>query len=104
MSGMASRLELQAKLEGLLGEKHVYYQPPETLKIEYPAIIYSKSKIVTKKANDSTYLKDTRYDVIVIDKRPDNPVINKLLDLQYCSYDRSYKSEGYNHDALTLYY
>ena len=26
---MASRLELQAKLEELLGSKNVYYQPPE---------------------------------------------------------------------------
>ena len=42
---MASRIKLQAKLEELLGSRNVYYQPPETLKIEYPAIIYSKSRI-----------------------------------------------------------
>lgn len=101
---MASRLELQAKLEELLGVRHVYYQPPESLKIEYPAIVYSKSKIESKKANDSTYLKNTRYDVTVIDKRPDNPVIEKLMELPYCSYDRPYKMDNLNHDVLTLYY
>lgn len=101
---MASRLELQAKLEELLGMKHCYYQPPESLKLEYPAIVYSKSKIETKKADDSTYSKNIRYDITVIDKRPDNPVIGKLLELPYCSYDRYYKADNLNHDALTLYY
>ena len=101
---MASRLELQAKLEELLGSKNVYYQPPETVKMTYPAIRYSKSRIETRKAEDSIYLKNTRYEVIVIDPRPDNPVIDKLLELPHCSYDRHYKSDNLNHDALTLYY
>ena len=101
---MASRLELQTKLEELLGSKNVYYQPPETVKMTYPAIRYSKSRIETRKAEDSIYLKNTRYEVIVIDPRPDNPVIDKLLELPHCSYDRHYKSDNLNHDALTLYY
>lgn len=101
---MATRLELQEKLEGLLGNKHVYYNPPETLKIEYPAIVYSKSDINTRKANDKVYSKNTRYTVIVIDKRSENAVIDKLLDLPYCSYDRSYKSDNLNHDSFTLYF
>lgn len=101
---MASRLELQAKLEELLGLKHVYYQPPESLRLEYPAIIYSKSKIETRKANNSTYSKFTRYDITVIDKRPDNPVIDKLMELPYCSYDRPYKADNLNHDVLSIYY
>lgn len=101
---MASRIELQQKLEELLGSKEVYYQPPESIKMSYPAIVYSKSKIETTKANNSTYLTNTRYDVVVIDKRPDNPVIHKLMKLAHCSYDRFYKSDGLNHDSLTLYY
>jgi len=101
---MDSRLELQAKLVELLGSNHVYYQPPESLKLEYPAIVYFKSKIETKKANNSNYLKLTKYDITVIDKRPDNPVIDKLIELPYCSYDRPYKADGLNHDSLTLYY
>ncbi|EET59428.1 hypothetical protein BRYFOR_08519 [Marvinbryantia formatexigens DSM 14469] len=101
---MASRLELQSKLEELLGVKHVYYQPPEGLKMEYPAIRYSKNRISTQKANNSAYIKHIRYEIIVIDRRPDNPVIEKLLELPYCSYDRHYVSDNLNHDVLTLYY
>lgn len=101
---MNDRLSLQKKLEELLGSNNVYYQPPESIKIQYPAILYFKSRIETKKANDSTYSKTTRYEVIVIDKKPDNPVIDKLLELPYCSYDRPYKSNNLNHDVLVLYF
>ena len=101
---MATRLELQSKLEELLGFKHVYYQPPESIKMEYPAIKYSKSNIQTRSADDKKKKKMTRYEIIVIDRKPDNPVIDELLKLPYCSYDRSYKAENLNHDVLTLYF
>ena len=101
---MGTRLELQSKLEELLGSSQVYYQPPSTVQITPPAIVYSKSKIDLDHANNTVYHMKTRYDLIVIDKRPDNPVIQKLLGLPYCSYDRQYKSDNLNHDSLTLYY
>lgn len=101
---MGTRLELQTKLEELLGLKHVYYQPPSTVKIEYPAIIYSKGRIDKDHANDKAYRFKTRYEIIVVDRHPDNSVIQKLLFLPYCSYDRHYISDNLNHDSLTLYY
>ena len=101
---MGSRLDLQYKLEELLGARHVYFQPPASVTMEYPAIKYSKSRIDTNKANDSTYSKFTRYELIVISKKPDDPVIDKLLDLPYCSYDRSYKADNLYHDTLSIYF
>ena len=95
---------MQSKLEELLGTKHVYYQPPESKKLEYPAIVYSKSGIANKKADDRRYHQMIRYVLIVIDRMPDNPVIEKLLDLPYCSYDRSYVADNLNHDSLTIYF
>ena len=83
---------------------NVYYQPPESLKLDYPAIVYSKSRINHIKANDSAYLKHVRYDITVIDRLPDNPVIDRILELPYNSYDRFYKADNLNHDSLTLYY
>lgn len=101
---MASRLELQTKLEELLGSRNVYYQPPESIKMEYPAIVYSKDDIKLTHANDTVYSKKVKYSLIVISKKPDDPVIDKLLEVPYCSYDTSYKSDNLNHDVLTLYY
>lgn len=101
---MASRHELQSKLEELLGSRNVYYQPPESVKMSYPAIRYSKKNIDSKNANDGKYLNNTSYEIIVIDKKPDNEVINKILNLPYSSYDRPYKTDNLYHDVLTLYY
>lgn len=101
---MSTRVELQNKLEELLGSKHVYYQPPESIKMEYPAIVYSKSYIETQFADNKAYSIAKSYEVIVIDKKPDNPVIEKLLALPYCIFDRHYKSDNLNHDVLTIYY
>lgn len=101
---MGTREDLQNELETLLGAKHVYYQPPASVKMEYPAIRYSKTKPKITRANDAIYSLANHYEIIVIDKKPDNPVINKLLELPYCSYDRVYKADNLYHDVLTLYY
>lgn len=104
MSTKRTRLTLQTKLEDLLGSKHVYYQPPENLKMEYPAIRYSKSDEEDIYANNIKYLSMSVYDLIVIDKKPDNPVIKKLLELPYSEFDRHYVADGLNHDIIRIFY
>lgn len=101
---MGSRLELQTKLEELLGSRNVYYQPPENLKIEYPAIRYSLSTIISRHADGMKYSNFKRYEIVVIDKLPDNKVINKILELPFSSFDRHYISDNLNHDSITLYF
>lgn len=101
---MNRRLELQSKLEELLGSRNVYYQPPESLKMEYPCIRYSKSDIENKHADNVRYSNHKSYELIVIDKLPDNPVIDAILELPYTSFDRHYKSNNLNHDVITIYY
>lgn len=101
---MATQRELQSKLEKLLGSRNVYYQAPESLKMNYPAIRYSKKDITSTYANDGKYSKSNCYELIVIAKLPDHEVISKILDLPYSSYDRHYVSDNLNHDVITLYY
>lgn len=101
---MASRLDLQRELERLLGSRHVYYDPPESVKMEYPAIRYSKSDIDTKFADDKPYAHKKKYEIIVIDRNPDHPVIDEILKMPMCTYDRSYTADNLHHDVMTLYY
>lgn len=101
---MATRVDLQVKLERILGSRNVYYQPPESVKINYPAIVYSRSDIDINYADDKSYMNTNRYDIIVIDKRPDNDAIEQILMLPHCSFDRHYTSDNLHHDVLTLYY
>ena len=101
---MADRIELHSLLQELLGSSNVYYQPPESVKMQYDAIRYSKKNIMTRHANNSNYMMRDCYELIVISRLPDNPVIKKLLALPYCSYDRHYVADNLNHDVLTIYY
>ena len=101
---MNKRLELQNILETLMGNRHVYYQPPENLKMEYPCIRYSKSDILSNYADNINYINKINYEIIVIDKNPDNVVIEKILELPLSSYDRHYVSDNLNHDVIRLYY
>jgi hypothetical protein len=101
---MANRLDLHSKLIELLESNEVYYQAPESKKMEYPAIKYSKSSIKSTYANNTVYSMMDRYEIIVMSRTPDHPVIKKLLSLPYCTYDRHYVSENLNHDVLTLYF
>lgn len=101
---MANRADLQQLLVDLFESPNVYYQPPASVKMNYPAIRYKKSNIDQKYADGKTYLRRNSYEIIVIDEDPDNPVIDKLLKLPYCSFNGHYVSDNLNHDVLTLYY
>ena len=87
----------------ILGTKNVYFQPPESVKIQYPAIVYSRRSIDTAFANNGVYKKSPSYEVTLIDKNPDSEYIEKILQLPHCRYDRHYEAENLNHDAFTIY-
>ena len=101
---MASRLELQALLEGILGSRNVYFQPPESVKMKYPAIVYGLEDIENTFANDGVYLSKRRYMVIVIDPDPESDIVDKLVDLPTCSFSRMYKKDNLNHSVFSLYF
>lgn len=101
---MNNRLELHEKLCGILGSRNVYYQPPESVKMKYPAIVYSRSNISNRHANDSVYMQSPAYEVMVIDKNPDSEIVNRLSKLPYCSFNRHYEHDNLNHDVFTLYF
>ena len=101
---MATRVDLQNVLEELLGSRNVYYQPPESLKINYPAIVYARKTIDNSYANNSVYKQNYAYEITVIDKNPDSEIVNKISKLPTCRFDRHFKSDNLNHDVFTLYY
>lgn len=101
---MASRLKLQSELEELLGSRNVYFQPPSSVQMKYPAIRYSLSDMQTYHADNLVYKHSKAYELILIDPDPDSIFIDKLLRLPYCRFDRCYPSDNLNHYVFTLYY
>lgn len=101
---MATRLELQSKLEELNGNRNVYYNPPESTKMLYDAIRYSKKNIESRYANDRIYSKLNCYELIVIARKVDPKIVDELLELPYCSFDRYYVANNLHHYVFTLYW
>lgn len=100
---MGSRLELHEILCGILKTKSCYFQPPSSVRMQYPAIVYSRKDVEKRSADDKVYRKFPSYELVLIDKNPDSEFVDKLLDLPYCSFDRHYESDNLNHDVFTLY-
>ena len=101
---MANRLDLQATLENILGSRNVYYDPPESVKMQYDAIRYSRKRIDTRFANNSVYKQNDCYEVIAIYRDPDSDIPRKISNLPMCRHDRYYISDNLHHDVFTLYY
>lgn len=101
---MNSRLKLHELLCEALGSRQVYFQPPETVKMKYPAIVYSRNNISNRHANDDVYMQSPSYSITVIDKNPDSDIVDKVSLLPRCRFDRHYTSDNLNHDTFTIYY
>jgi hypothetical protein len=102
---MGTRLQLQSLLEDLLGSRNVYFQPPETVKLKFPCIIYGRGNLgVVQFADDKPYHNRVRYEVKVVDPNPDSPILEKIASLPMCSFERHYTINNLNHDIYNLYY
>ena len=101
---MESRLELHEILCDVLGSRHVYFQPPNSVKMVYPAIVYSRNSIGNNFANDSVYKQFLGYTVTVIDEDPDSEIVERISKLPMCRFDRNFVSDNLNHDVFTIYY
>lgn len=100
---MYRRLTLQQRLEKLAGSGHVWFQPPASVRMQYPCIVFSLSRTDKKHADDRTYLLKLGYMVTVIDKNPESALAAKVGALRYCSFDRCYTKDNLYHYVFTIY-
>lgn len=101
---MGNRLNLSAKFKEILGSDNVYFQPPASIKMRYPAIVYSLKNLGNTHANDSVYRQLPEYQVIVIDPNPDSEIMSKISMLPYCRFDRAFTADNLNHFVFSIHY
>lgn len=101
---MGQRAQLQSLLESLFGLPNVYFQPPPNVQIVYPAIVYARDYAVSEFAGNRPYRHTRRYQVTVIDRDPENPVLDKIADLPMCTFSRHFVADNLNHDVYSLYF
>lgn len=101
---MASRLKLQTILEKILGTENVYFQPPPTVKMSYPCVVYQRQSGDTQFADNAPYIIKKRYQVTVIDRDPDSTIPDEVAKLPMCTFDRDYTADNLNHFVYNLYF
>lgn len=101
---MAEREQLHAILTEILGSSNVYFQPPSTIQLSYPCIIYQRQAKQELFANDALYLSKKRYSITVVDKNPDSEIPDKIAELKLTTFDRHFVADGLHHDVYSCYY
>lgn len=103
-TGQMTRIDdLQPELVELLGSNNVYFQPPESLKLKYPCIVYELNRIDKLPANNLMYRADRSYSVTLIHQDPDNDIVDKMLQRPLSSFDRAFVSDNLHHFVFTFY-
>ena len=106
---MNNRSVMDAKLSWVLnlsepdGDRHIYFNPPPSVRMRYPAIKYSLNNINRNFANNDGYQTLSSYEVTLIDEDPDSIYVDKILQIPYCSFNRFYIADDLNHWVFTIY-
>jgi hypothetical protein len=101
---MGQRQALQVVLEGLLESSNVYFQPPASIQMQYPCIVYQRYTALTGFADGIPYVHNKRYQVTVIDQNPDSLIPDLIAMLPLCVHNRFFVVNNLNHDVFNLYY
>ena len=86
----------------ILGSDNVYYNPPESLKMNFPCIVYNNSYIESIHADNIKYLDYTTYKITVISKKPDHPAIRAILDVPMTKFSANYTKNGFYYTVIIL--
>ena len=102
---MGTRIQLHEKLLAMFGSTHVYFQPPPTINMSYPAIVYTFAGFYERPADDKKYLTEERYTITFIHKNPDSNYGEDMYNaFPMCSFDRRFVNDNLYHDVYTIYY
>ena len=100
-----SRLKLHEELCDLLGSRNAYFQPPESIKLTHPCIVYSRSNIRIRKADNRIYNGMDEYEITHITPDPDDPFHDSIMNhFEMISYDRGFTSDNMYHNVYRIYY
>lgn len=102
---MGRRLNLHEEFCKILGSESVYFNPPESVRMNYDAIRYELAGKDIKRANNGVYKLTNQYDGVVISEDPDCEVPDKVLThFEMCDFGRPYVADNLYHFPFTLYY
>ena len=102
---MDPRPSLQNMLETVFKRTpHVYHEPPKSVTMQYPCIVYKLTDYPNGYADNLPYFEFRKYQLTVIDTDPDSKLREKVALLKWCRFIRSYVSDNLYHFVFELNY
>lgn len=103
MSRKTRRLKLQEILENLPKVNAAYFQPPASIHMDYPCVVYSYDDDHKLFADDKPYLVRDRYTATLITKDAfPTDTLDAMDAIDYCDFDRHYSSDNLHHFSYRI--
>lgn len=99
--------QLRDQLYLVNNTKNVYYNPPSSIKMEFPCFRFEINNLDVKHADNKAYARKNRWAVTYISRSLEDieKVQNEMLDIfQYCNFDTSFRADNLNHAVFNLYF
>lgn len=100
-----NRLELREILTRIMEEcgeePKLYFQSPESIKLEYPCMIYKLRTMTSNHADNIPYKVNIGYDVTYITRDPTSKVPARMAREPLMGFDRYYTASNLHHYAYT---
>ena len=102
---MGQRQDLHQVLKSLFTDTpHVYFQPPASVTLVYPCIVYKLDEMPAIHADNQPYHWDHRYQLTVIDRDPDSQLRERVASVRSCKMIRGFESDNLHHFVFSIYY
>lgn len=95
-------------LRNIDGINHVYFQPPPSISLKYPCIIYEFSDHNIHYADNKRMFNWTEYSLTLVDRNPESILHKRILDLNHAEnscnvrFDRFFIADNLNHWSYSL--
>lgn len=102
--------QLQTLLDSFFSDEEktsgsrAYFQPPENVRMVYPAIVYRLDLEKASYADDFPYARKLRYQVTIISRDPSHPAGDKVAGLPSASFERQFPADELNHKVYNIFF
>ncbi len=107
---MGRRLDLHHLLEEAYEEatmrdsdKRVWFQPPASVRLTYPCIVYKLSDMPPTYANNNPYQIEHEYELEVIDTDVNSALRERIALLPKCRLSRIFENDNLRHYVFHIY-
>ncbi len=99
--------DLRAQLYLIHDTENVYYDPPESIRMDFPCFRFELNNFDVSHADNKAYSKKPRWAVTYItrDIEEIEQVAEEMLEhFKYCNFDTSFRADNLEHAVFNLYF